>query len=124
MVVAIPVEQKSLSSAVCLSFGRTPMFVLFNTEDGSSSYLDNNAAASQGGAGIQASQALADHRVDAVITYRLGENAAAVLETAGIAVYKAESVSIESNLQKLARGTLAPLKDIHPGLHNHGGSSK
>jgi predicted Fe-Mo cluster-binding NifX family protein len=52
MKIAIPVDEKSLESNVCVSFGRAPYFLIYDTETKESIFLDNGAAASTGGAGI------------------------------------------------------------------------
>lgn len=121
MKVIVPVESKSLDAAVCPSFGRTPLFVLFDTESGNHEFLDNGAAASQGGAGIKAAQMLVDSGAAALITYRCGENAAEVLNAANVKMYKAQDGSVAENLGKLKDGKLSLLTEIHPGFHNHGG---
>lgn len=121
MKVIVPVESKSLDAPVCPSFGRTPLFVLFDTESGNHEFLDNGAAASQGGAGIKAAQMLVDSGAAALITYRCGENAAEVLSAANVKMYKAQDGSVAENLGKLKDGKLSLLTEIHPGFHNHGG---
>lgn len=122
MKLIIPVERKSIDAPVCPSFGRTPMYVSFDTEDGSYEFLDNAAAESQGGAGIKAAQMLVDHEAKAVISYRCGDNAANVLNAAGIVLYKAQDGTVAENIEKFKSGALVPLSEIHPGLHNHGGN--
>jgi predicted Fe-Mo cluster-binding NifX family protein len=114
------VEEQKLESAVCPSFGRAPLYVLYDTESGACDFLDNSAAASQGGAGIRAAQNILDQGAGAVITYRCGENAAQVLEAAGITLCKAQDGTVRDNIEKYKAGALAKLNEIHPGLHNHG----
>jgi len=97
MKIAIPVEDKSIQSKVCISFGRTPYFLIYDTDTKNSMFLDNSAAASQGGAGIKAAQAITDEGVTALITPRCGENAAAVLTPANITIYKTKNDSIKDN---------------------------
>lgn len=121
MKLMIPVEQKSLDAPVCPSFGRTPLFVSFDIDSSNYEFLDNAAAASQGGAGIQAAQMLVDHAATAVITYRLGDHAANVLNAAEIQIYKAQDGTVAENIEKWKSGTLSHLSEIHPGLHHHGG---
>lgn len=121
MKLAVPIESKSLDVSVCPSFGRTPLYVLYDTETGAHEFLDNSAAASQGGAGIKAAQMLVDHGTEAIITYRCGENAAQVLNAARIKQYKAQDGTVSENIEKFKNGTLALLSEIHPGFHNHGG---
>ena len=121
MKIALPVEEKILNTPVCVSFGRTPLFVIFDTENGEFEFIDNSAAASQGGAGIKAAQILVDKGAKAVITFRCGENAAAVLKPAEITLYKAVDGTAFDNIEKFRLGELSLLNDIHPGFHNHGG---
>ena len=121
MKIALPVEEKTLNTPVCVSFGRTPLFVIFDTENGEFEFIDNSAAASQGGAGIKAAQILVDKGAKAVITFRCGENAAAVLKPTEITLYKAVDGTAFDNIEKFRLGELSLLNDIHPGFHNHGG---
>lgn len=121
MKIALPVDEKNIESPICISFGRTPCFVIFDTDTKGSLFLDNSAAASQGGAGIQAAQMLADHNIQALITPRCGENAAEVLNAAEIKIYKSIAGSILENVQALVQNNLSPLNEIHAGFHNHGG---
>lgn len=86
MKLIIPLENKSLNSPVCPSFGRTHLFVLYDTEIRTHKFLDNSAASSQGGAGIKAAQMLLDNGAEAIVTHRCGGNAAAVFAAAGKAV--------------------------------------
>jgi predicted Fe-Mo cluster-binding NifX family protein len=120
MILAVPVETKELDAPVCFSFGRAPLYALYNTESGTHDFLDNSAAASQGGAGIKAAQSLVDKGAGAVITYRCGETAAQVLNAAGVVLYKAQDGTVRENMDKFLAGALSKLHEIHPGLHNHG----
>ena len=88
MKIAIPVDDKSMEASVCQSFGRTPYFLVYDTESKDSVYLDNSAAASQGGAGIKAAQTIVDNNVSVLISPRCGENAAEVIKAANISMYK------------------------------------
>jgi len=124
MKIIIPLESKSLNVPVCPSFGRTPLFVLVDTEKDTEEFLDNGAAASQGGAGIKAAQMIVDQGAAAVITYRLGQNAADVLSAANVEIYKAQDETVKDNIEKFKDGKLSLLTDIHPGFHNHGGGEK
>lgn len=120
MKLGIPVNDDQ--KTVCMSFGRTLLFAVWDTENDTAVYLDNSAAASQGGAGIKAAQMLVDNHVDAVLTPRLGENAAQVFQAAGIPLYKTEGESVADNIAAFKADKLEPLTDIHPGFHGHGGN--
>ncbi len=109
MIIGIPVEEKELNTPVCQSFGRTPLFLVFDTETNDFIILDNSAAASQSGAGIQAAQMLSNNGVDALITFQCGENAVEVLEAAGVKIFKALKGSVKRNLESYKDGTLKQL---------------
>ena len=121
MKIAIPVNGKSMETGVCQSFGRTPYFLIYDTESKKSVFLDNSAAASQGGAGIKAAQTIVDNKASALLTPRCGENAAEVLKAADIKLYKTINDSIEDNIKAFIDGKLSLLQEIHAGFHNHGG---
>lgn len=119
MKLAMPVDEKNLESTVCISFGRTPYFLIYNTENGEHSFLDNSAANSQGGAGIKAAQAVVDQKVDVLITPRCGENAAEVFNAANVALYKSSGNSILENIASFKNNGLSKLVETHAGLHQH-----
>ncbi len=124
MKLVIPVDDASTNTNICISFGRTPYFMFFDTETKKASFLDNSASASQGGAGIKAAQTIVDQKADALLTPRCGENAAEVLSAAGIKIYRTVGTSLQDNLEAFEKGTLSLLDEIHPGFHNHGGSAQ
>jgi predicted Fe-Mo cluster-binding NifX family protein len=121
MKIAIPVNDDSDKTSVCQSLGRTPFFLIHDTETGESRFVDNSAANVPGGAGIQAAQLVADSGAEALLTPRCGGNAADVLKAAGIKIYKTVNASIRDNIDAFKADELALLQDIHPGLHGHGG---
>lgn len=120
MKITLPVDDKAMETSICQSFGRTPYFLVYDTESKESIYLDNSAAASQGGAGIKAAQAIVDSNVDALLTPRCGENAAEVIKAADIKIYKTINYSIMDNIDAFVDGKLDLLVDIHEGFHKHG----
>src|SRR5690554_4023406 len=120
MKIAIPVDEKTLDSNVCASFGRTPYFLIYDVETKESVFIDNSAAASTGGAGIKAAQIIVDNKVEALLTPRLGENAADVLISAEIKVYKTITGLAKDNIDAFISGKLALLDEIHSGFHGHG----
>ncbi|QGZ99239.1 NifB/NifX family molybdenum-iron cluster-binding protein [Dehalobacter restrictus] len=121
MKIVIPVDNNSMDTNVCISFGRAPYFLIFDTETEENSFLDNSAAASQGGAGIKAAQNIVDSGAEAIVTPRCGDNAAEVIKAAGIKLYKTVNDSIQDNIKAFKEGKLNLLGEIHPGLHQHGG---
>lgn len=122
MKIAIPVDEKNMDTNVCISFGRAPYFLFYDTDTKESTFLENAAATSTGGAGIIAAQTVVDNRVDALLTPRCGENAANVIKTANIKIYKTINTSVQDNIKALIEEKLPLLNDIHPGFHGHGGN--
>ncbi|MDI9475701.1 MAG: NifB/NifX family molybdenum-iron cluster-binding protein [Natronincolaceae bacterium] len=120
MKIVIPVDGKDIEANVCESFGRTPYYLVYDTETEESEFIDNSAATSAGGAGIRAAQAVVDTKANVLLTPRCGENAAEVLEAAGIEIYKTEGTSIKENIDAFVEGKLSLLDEIHAGFHGHG----
>ena len=118
MRIAIPVDEQNSDTTVCMSYGRTPFFMIYDTERKETSYLDNSAISAMGGAGIKASQSLVDAGAETVLTIRCGENAAEVLKAAGISLYKTVHKTAMENIEAFSKGELDLLTDIHPGFHH------
>lgn len=118
MKIAIPINEDKRT--IGDSFGRVPLFAVWNSDSGSVDYLDNSAAASQGGAGIKAAQLLVDADIEAVLTPRCGENATGVLQAANISLYKSVGDNMGKNLAAFEAGELEELTEIYPGLHQSG----
>ena len=122
MKIAIPVDEKTLESKVCVSFGRTPYFLIYDVETKESIFIDNSAAASTGGAGIKAAQIIVDNKADVLLTPRLGENAADVLKPAEIKICKTITGSAKDNIDAFIASELLLLDEIHAGFHGHEGN--
>lgn len=120
MKIAIPVEDKALEANVSTVFGRANYFLIYDTEREESVFVDNLAQSSAGGAGIKAAQTVADQKVNALLTPRLGENAADILEAAGIKIYQAINASARNNIDAFGDGKLSLLDEVHAGFHEHG----
>jgi predicted Fe-Mo cluster-binding NifX family protein len=121
MKIAIPADENATGTDVCISFGRTPYFMIFDTDTKASTFLENTAAASEGGAGIKAAQIIVDSKAAVLLTPRCGENAADVLKAADIKMYKTITGSAMDNVAAFMNSKLSLLGETHPGLHNHGG---
>ncbi|RBP65310.1 putative Fe-Mo cluster-binding NifX family protein [Alkalibaculum bacchi] len=122
MKIAIPVDEKDMGTNVCVSFGRTPYFLIYDTESKESVFLDNSAVASSGGAGIKAAQIIVDSNIEALLTPRCGQNAANVLKAANIKMYKTTTLSVKDSIDAFIAETLSLLDDIHEGFHGQVGN--
>jgi predicted Fe-Mo cluster-binding NifX family protein len=109
MKIAIPANENSIGTDVCISFGRTPYFMIFDTDTKASTFLENTAATSEGGAGIKAAQIIVDSKATVLLTPRCGENAAEVLKAADIKMYKTIAGSVMDNIEAFLNGKLSLL---------------
>ena len=107
MKIAISSTELSPDAWVDFRFGRCRCFAIVDVEADTCDYIDNQAAALGGGAGLQAAQMIADAGVDAVITGNLGPNASSVLEAAGIKTFLCNSGTIREVLQHYRNGLLS-----------------
>ena len=114
MKIIIPVEETKQN--VCVSFGRAPFFMLYDTETEAVEYKDNPGANAQGGAGLKAAQAVVDSGAEILITIRCGENAAEVFNAAGVEIYKASGENAKENIRKFNEGKLGKLTSFHAGF--------
>ena len=117
MKIAMPVDEKVVNPKINNNFGRTPYFAIYETETKAFNVIDNSGNVSQGGAGIKAAQELVNAKVEAVIVPQCGENAAKVLRSANITIYKMLNDNIVENVEALKNGKLEILDKIHSGYH-------
>ena len=120
MKILLPVNDENMEAGICASFGRAPYFMLWETESETVLYIENPGAASSGGAGIKAAQAVADQKPDVLLVPRIGKNASDVIDVAKIKIFKSINENVQENIRLMLAGELKILTDIHPGFHNHG----
>ena len=87
-------------------FGRCAYFLIVAEGDDYWEKITNPAVNTQGGAGTQVVQYLAEQGVEAVISGRYGPNAYEALDAAGIKPYLASSGTPRQLLDKAQAGTL------------------
>lgn len=107
MKIAISSTESNPDARVDIRFGRCCCFALVDIDTDTYDYIDNEAAALGGGAGLQAAQILADAGVNAVITGNIGPNASNVLKAAGIKTYLCNAGTVREALQHYRNGLLA-----------------
>lgn len=115
MKIIVPVDENKVD--VCPSFGRTPLFMLYDVDSQTSSYIVNEAADAEGGAGVKAAQVVVDSEADVLLTIRCGENANEVFKAAGIKVYKTISNIAKENVELYLNNKLEELTKFHAGYH-------
>ena len=77
-------------------FGRAAAFYIVDTETGAWEAFDNPALSASGGAGVQASQFVAKHGTQAVVSGAFGPNAFDTLAAAEIEMYLAPGNEVHS----------------------------
>lgn len=120
MKVIVPINETNMNAGICVSFGRAPYFLVWDSKDRTSHFIENLGASSSGGAGIKAAQVVVDEKVETLLVPRIGKNAADVMDAADIVIYKTTTTDIMENIDKMMKNELEVLTDIHPGFHNHG----
>lgn len=115
MKIAVPLDADKKN--ICVSFGRAPIFLVYDLTSGEKEYYENPAANAEGGAGIKAAQAVTDFGVSSLITVRCGENAAQVFNAAGIKIYKAKALDADGAVREFKAGQLDELTHFHTGYH-------
>jgi predicted Fe-Mo cluster-binding NifX family protein len=106
MIIALPVDEKSMDARISDNFGRAPFFLICSTVSGEKKFLDHRHVAAQGGSGVRAAQVLADHGVKAVITPQCGVNAEKAFRKAEVLIYQAVPGSIRHNIEALKNDQL------------------
>jgi predicted Fe-Mo cluster-binding NifX family protein len=108
MKIAFTTPGDNLDAPLDPRFGRSPRFLLYDTDAGTFEVLDNHPnlqAAS--GAGIQAAEAVARSGAGAVVTGHCGPKAFHVLASAGIKIYNASFPTVREALEAYRAGRLA-----------------
>jgi predicted Fe-Mo cluster-binding NifX family protein len=127
MIITVSAKGDSLDSDVDPRFGRSTGFVLFDTDTGNSSYLDNSVQRDLSqGTGIQAARMIAEAGTEALITGQLGPKAAKVLNKTGIKIYACTAGTVQEAIQSLKENKLKELSDeaVRPGTGKMGGRGK
>ncbi|MEG0495049.1 MAG: NifB/NifX family molybdenum-iron cluster-binding protein [Eubacterium sp.] len=119
MILAIPVDEQKVESTVCVSLGRTPYFMFYNTDDHTSFFLNNPGAHAESGAGIKTAQTIIDHNADVLLTIRCGQNAAELLNATDIKIYKTTLPKALETISAFNNSELALMTEFHAGFLGH-----
>jgi predicted Fe-Mo cluster-binding NifX family protein len=122
--IAVSSTGTTLESQLDPRFGRTDYFIIIDADTMIFEALDNTAASS-GGAGIAAAQAVLDKGVSVVITGSVGPNAMDVLKAAEITIYKGISETVSQNIEAYKKGELEKIETnvpLNSGMVLHRGN--
>lgn len=108
MKVVITCKGRTLKDPIDRRFGRCPTFLFVDSDTLDVEAIQNEASSEPVGASIGAAKKLARrHEVEAIITGRLGPNAARILESAGIPVYSGVEGTARQALKDYRSGRLS-----------------
>lgn len=126
MKIAVSASEPDLKGSVDPRFGRSPYFLLIETDTMEFESVENPNLASPSGAGIQSAQLLANKGAKALLTGSCGPNAFKTLEAAGVEVFIGVSGAIKESVHNFSRGQLHPAPGpnvpAHSGLGEKSGS--
>jgi predicted Fe-Mo cluster-binding NifX family protein len=117
MKIAISSSGDTLQSEIDLRFARCPYYIIYDTDRGSFEAVKNENPAAGGGAGVRASQQIADMGVKAIITGNIGPNAFRVLSSASIKIYSGASGIINDVIEKFINGVYKNYSNHDVGSH-------
>jgi predicted Fe-Mo cluster-binding NifX family protein len=111
-ILAITSQGENLDSPVDPRFGRARGFILYNEENGETSYIDNtqNLNAMQG-AGVQAAKNVTDAGVNTLITGHVGPKAFTALQAAGVVIYTGATGSVSEAIDLYRNGKLVTAEE-------------
>ena len=106
MKVAVSASGGTLDSSVDPRFGRSPYYVLVDTETMEYEAVPNTSMNAPSGAGIGAAQVVARKGVDAVLTGSAGPNATQVLSQSGIEILTGAQGTVRQVVDAFKKGEL------------------
>ncbi len=118
MKVVVTAQEADLQAKTSPIFGRAPAFVFVDSDTMDYEGVPNPAAAAGGGAGIQAAQLVVERGVQAVLSQNVGPNAFAVLQQAGVEVYRIGDGTVRQAVLAFTAGDLPLVPGANVGAHN------
>ncbi len=107
MKVAFTTSGKDLESPLDTRFGRAPGFLVYDTDNCRTEFVDNQQSLNAAqGAGIQAAETVVRAGVQALVTGHCGPKAFRVLSAAGVKVYNTNQPTIAAAMEAFKAGKL------------------
>ncbi len=117
MLVAVSAQAEGLEATADPRFGRAQWFVIVNTDTMEARSIQNTAANSMQGAGIQAAQLVANEKVEAVVAGNFGPNAGGALKAGNIKLFSFSGGTVQQAVEALKAGQLEELAGANVGDH-------
>ena len=111
MKIAIPASSNTKDSDMSMSFGRAPFFLIYDTDKEEYHFLINPAVNSPGSAGTEAAHIILDNGADVLLTPSCGKNAAEIINTAHIPIYKTIHKTTTENIDAFLTAELPQLNE-------------
>ena len=108
MKIAITAVEPSLDAMVEPRFGRSPYFLIVDTDTMDFEAIENPNVALGGGAGIQSAQLIANKGAEVILTGNIGPNAFQALSAVGIKVISGCSGTVRELIEQFKAGKLSP----------------
>ncbi len=119
MKICVSATAGNLDGNVDSRFGRSPYFVIVDSETMDYTVVSNYSSEAAHGAGIQAAQIVVNLGVKVVLTGNVGPNAFSVLSETGIKIVTGVSGSIRNVIEEYKNGQL---KEVgNPTVSGHFG---
>lgn len=122
MKICITATGNNIDSTVDPRFGRCPFFMIYDTENDTYEFIENESRNAMGGAGIQAAQNVLAKGAEAIITGNIGPNSFRVFEGAKIKIYTGVSGPLKEAIEKFKTNQLA--QTTSPNVQSHYGMGK
>jgi len=111
MRIAVSASEGSIDAAMDPRFGRCAYFVIVDSETMEFEAVENTAAQTGSGAGIQAAQLVGNSGAEAVVAGNYGPNSYGALSAAGISLYQFAGGTVRQAVEALINGQLQQVGD-------------
>ena len=120
MKIVVTSTGETLESEVDARFGRTKNFIIYDSENGEYSVIDNKQNLElPSGAGVQTSNNIINTGAEVVITPNCGPKAFRALTAAGIEIYTCKVGVVSEAIKEYKNGKLEKMED--PNVNGHWG---
>ncbi|MFO7877327.1 MAG: NifB/NifX family molybdenum-iron cluster-binding protein [Desulfovermiculus sp.] len=110
MKIAVSSKGQTLQDPLDPSFGRCPGFVVYDSDNQTSTYLDNSQNQNlPQGAGIQTAQLITGAGADVIISGQIGPKALDALSHAQVQLFATSAQTVQEAIQAWERNELQPI---------------
>jgi len=111
MKICVTAKGEGMEAQVDPRFGRCSYFVIVDTEKMEARSVENESKTAASGAGVAASQTVAEQQVDGVATGNVGPNAFQAINSAGMKVFVGAEGTVEETVQAFKNGELEEVEE-------------